>query len=248
VANSYPLYTGYTSYSRNLTPFAHVAEYSISYTNDPRQVSGCSWEYTTEINKDGRYYNVSENGSILGHGIPQNDGYNRAKNLYPRIKSGVSSRIQDFYTNYVDTALTLKKIEENQLYSQFNGNVEYNFAFSDNPIHNNGVSGVKTQQITINDSLPTQMSNSFEIFNTKEIVQQQANATLGNRTIEIELSLTRTHSFNTIKQFAKNKVNENIPDGSDVYINNINYTYSPTEKKFSLNASWNFQDDPNTVI
>ena len=84
--NSYSLYTGYTTLSKTINPFEGVATYNINFTNNPAQLSGYSWNYTHEITKSDRYYNVNENGSVLGHGTPQTVGLNAANNGYSVIK------------------------------------------------------------------------------------------------------------------------------------------------------------------
>jgi len=245
---AHPLYTGYLSYSQSLNHFANTAEYNISYTNDPSQISGCSWSFTNEIEKDGRYYNVRENGNIVGHGVPQNDGYFRAKNFYQGVRENVFARNYGVYTGYVGVPLTLKRVGENSTSSQFDGSVQYGFTFSDNPVHNDGVSGVKTREINATDSIPTRLLNKFEIYNVAEIVQPQDNSTLGNRSLSIDFSLTKDHSYQVVKEYARATANEYIPTGQDVFVNSLQYNYSPVEKKFALNAAWTFQRDAAEVI
>ena len=245
---AYPLYTGYTAYSKNLSPFSNTAEYTINYTNNPAQVSGCSWSYVNEINKDGRYYNVSENGSIIGHGIPQDDGFYRAKNMFTNVKAGSYARAYSFYTGQANTPLNIKKISESSSRSQFEGNVQYNLGFSDNPVYMDGVSGVKSQEISVSDTIPTQLINKFEIFNVNEIVQPQNNSTMGARSLSLDFNLTRDANISTVKALAKTLANSYVPSGSDIYINNLSHNYSPIEKKFSLNVGWSFQREPTTVI
>jgi len=241
---AYPLYTGYESFSKNLNHFSNTAEYSISYSNDPKQVSGCSWNYTNEISKEGRYYNVTENGNILGHGIGQIVGYNRANLFYDGVKSTAFARNYSFYTGYVAIPFSINRISESKSMSQFNGAVNYSFQFSDSPIYANGVSGVKVEEISVNDTIPTRLLNKFDIYNFNEIVQPQDNSTLGNRSLSLNLSLMKDHSFTTIKDYVKTKTNSYIPTGLDVFINSLNYSYNPNDRKFSLNAGWTFQRDP----
>jgi hypothetical protein len=246
---AHPIYTGYNTYSKNLNPFSKTAEYTVSYSNDPKQISGCSWNYTSQITRNGRYYEVVENGNILGHGSPQNEGYPKARTFYNTVKSGAYARNYTIYTGYIDTAaMTLKRVSESKTSSQFNGTVNYNFGFSDNPINNNDANGVKIQEISVNDSIPTQLLNKYELFNNGEIVQPQENSTLGNRSLDIQFSLTRNHNFNSVKTYARTTANSYIPTGEDVFLNSLSYTYNPIQKKFSLNAGWTFQRDAVTNI
>lgn len=239
-SGAYPLYTGYQSFSKNLLHFENKASYSINYTNDIRQTNNCSWEYKIDVNKNGRNYIVSENGNIIGHGIPQTEGILRAKALFPVIKSGCYSRVYSAYVDYANSPIPLKRISESTVNSHFNGSIGYGFTFSDSPIYNEGVSGVKVKKISVNDENPTTLINKFEIFNAKEIVQKQQNSTLGTRNLGLELSLTSDHDFSIIKTYAKNVANQYVPTGENAHIAGLNYTYSPVEKKFNLNVNWNF--------
>jgi hypothetical protein len=247
-SGSYPLYTGYESFSKSFNHFSNTADYSISYTNDPKQVSGCSWSYTNEVSKEGRYYNVAENGTIIGHGVGSTVGYGRAISFYETVKSSAFSRNYSLYTAYVVNAFSINRIAESKNMSQFNGAVNYSFRFSDSPVYTNGSSGVKVEEISVNDLIPTQLLNKFEIFNFNEIVQPRENSTLGNRSLSLNLLLTKDHSFSTIKNYAKIKTNLYAPSGTDVFINSLNYTYNPNERKFSLNAGWTFQRDAVITI
>lgn len=243
---SYPLYSGYESYTKSINHFANTASYDISFSNNPVQISGCSWRYSNEITKEDRFYSVTENGSIIGHGIPQNSGYQAAMNIYNNVKAGAFTRNYQFYASNVSYPLSLKRVAESKNYSQFNGNVDYSFSFSDNPINNEGVSGIKTREISVNDSIPMKLINKFQIFNTAEIVQAQENATLGNRSLNLQFSLTKDHNFTTVKSAAKQIVNSYIPVEEDSFINSLDFSYNPNQKRFSLNVGWTFQRDPMT--
>ena len=247
-SGSYPLYSGYTTLGKNINPFEGVASYNISFTNNPAQLSGFSWNYTNEISKSDRYYQVSENGVILGHGIPQNFGIIVANNAYNNIKPSIYSRVYSFYTGYVDVILTLNQVSENKSSSIFNGSVNYSAQFTDNPTYSTADPLIRREVIEVNDSIPTPLINRFNIFNFKEIVQPANNATLGARSVSISLLGRRDITLTGFKNYAKIKLNENLPSGTDPFLTNINYNYNPIQKEFSANANWNFQRNPTNII
>jgi hypothetical protein len=240
--NTYPLYTGYTSLSRTLIPHESAGSYNISFTNSPTQISGVSWEYTTEINKNGRFYNVGENGSIVGHGNPK-QGYPKALNFYAGVKANAPDRVESFYTGEAQTAYPLYRFSEQKTLSEFNGQVNYSLAFTDDPSYGATNPVIKTEEISIEDSLPVRKINTFNIFNAKEIVQPLNNSTIGNRAVSINLVGQLGTNLDQFKEYAKDKANEFIPSGDDTFLNALSYSYNPNEKNFSLSAGWTFFRD-----
>jgi hypothetical protein len=245
--NTHPLYTGFSSLSKNLIPYQSAGSYSVIYTNDPAQISGVSWEYTNEINKAGRFYNVSENGSVVGHGNPR-VGYQSAKNIYPAIKTGAATRVYSFYTGQVEVPYVLYRTNEQKTMSEFEGAVNYSFAFTDNPSYGTSDPYIKTENISLEDNLPVQKLNTFNIFNFKEIVQPANNVTLGSRGLTVSLVGQPNIAFDYFKNYAKNKANEFIPSGEDTFLNSLNYSYNPNEKTFELSAGWTFFDDARVSV
>jgi hypothetical protein len=245
--NTYPLYTGFVSLSRNLIPHESAGNYSVSYTNDPRQISGVSWEYANEINKVGRFYNVTENGFVIGHGNPK-DGFRKAKNFYPAVQSGVFGRVTGFYSDQVQTVFPLYRTSDQKSLSEFEGNVSYSVAFTDDPAYGTNDPLIKTEEITLEDSAPVQKINTFNIFNFKEIVQPAKNSTLGNRSLSVSLVGQPGINLNYFKEYARGKANSFVPTGEDTFLNSLTYSYTPNEKTFELSAGWTFFRDAKVSV
>ncbi len=237
-----PLFTGYLSLTKNINSFARVGTYNIVYTNNPAQVTGgYSWEYTNSLDKNIQYYNISENGSIVGHGNPVIDGLNTALSIYPTIQGGISARVNAFYATLVTPQLTLNKTSEVKSSSIFRGGISYSANYTDDPNYATSSAKIKMEGIEISDSYPVQLTNKFNIFNYKEIVQNTNNATLGNRTVNLTLLGTRDSILADMKNYAIGRLNVNIPNGTDTFLNKIDYNYSPQTKEFSASAEWVYQ-------
>ncbi len=237
-----PLFTGYLSLSKSINSFARVGSYTIAYTNNPAQVTGgYSWEYTNTLDKAVQYYNVGENGSIIGHGNPVINGLNIANTIYPTIQAGISARLNTFYATLVTPQLPLNKTSEVKSSSLFRGGITYSANYTDNPTYTTSSAKVKMEGLEISDSYPVQLINKFNIFNYKEIVQNSNNATLGNRTVNLTLLGTRDSILADMKSYAMTRLNSNIPNGTDTFLDKIEYGYSPQTKEFNVSAGWTYQ-------
>ncbi len=180
-----------------------MGTYNVVYTNNPAQVTGgYSWEYTNSLDKNIQYYNVSENGSIIGHGNPVVNGLNTAIAIYPTIQGGISARVNAFYAILVTPQLTLNKTSEVKSSSIFRGSISYSANYTDDPNYTTSSAKIKMEGIEISDSYPVQLTNKFNIFNYKEIVQNTNNATLGNRTVNVTLLGTRDSILADMKNYA----------------------------------------------
>jgi hypothetical protein len=243
----YPLYSGFVNKTRNINPFEGAGNYSISFTNDPRQISGVSWDYINELTKNGSFYTITENGNIIGHGLPF-VGVENAKVFYTTVNDTSFDRINDFYSFQVDTVLPIRKTNETKTVSAFQGSVTYTLSYTDNPIYSTDNPFIKTEIINIEDSIPVRRTNKFDIFNIGEIVQDAKNSTMGARSVSVDLVGKLGTDLSVFKSHAKDKLNENIPSGSDVFLSSINYSYNPNEKNFSTTAQWNFFRDATLVV
>lgn len=247
--NTYELYTGYSSFEKSLNIFSNKGSYSISYTNNPAQLSGFGWSYTHDLSKQGNFYNVTENGNIVGYGTPRYEGNSKAEAGYLKISPSIYSRIYNFYSGELSPGLFgLNRITEQKSSSYSNGTITYQQVFTDNPNFSTSGVNITTEKVTIEDSLPILLTSKYNIFNAKEIVQSSNNSTLGNRSVNLELVGNNNVKLDDFRDYAKIKLNENIPSGIDTFLNSITYEYNPFSKNFSANAAWTFQGDANITI
>ena len=145
--------------------------------------------------------------------------------------------------------LTLNKVSENKSSSIFRGGITYSAQFTDNPTFSVGNNPkIRTENLEIDDNYPVLLTNKFNIYNYKEIVQTTNNATLGRRTANLALLGSRDSNINDVKAYAITRLNGVIPSGTDVFLDKLTYNYSPIEENFSINASWTYQTGAYTGI
>lgn len=232
-SSSTPLFTSPQSVGKNINNFNGEGGYSVVFTNDPAFNNTYTWVYTHQIDKNGAFFVVSENGEIQGLGSSSQDKYAAAIAGYATVKAGINSRVNAFF-NGGTLYLTVQSESKNE----FNGTVGYGKEFTDDPSHSDG--GLKRLEISVEDTIPVDMVNIFGILGHKEIVQSAGTTTLGQRNLSMNMFGLRTSDLNSLLSIADSTVNSHIPDGNDVYISDAKYGYNDGEKSVNLNVVWNF--------
>ena len=231
--NSSPLILG-----QNRNNFEGIGDYTVTYTNDPAFNNNYTWRYTHQIDKNGTFYTVSEDGDIVGLGGKRDVKYTNAKNAYSTIKGGIAGRVDTFYNSSVDSPSTLNLITKTENKNQFNGSISYSQEYSDEP--SLAVDGLKRLEVSIEDSEPIDFYNTFEILGYKELAQSINTTTLGQRNLSMNLIGYREATLNSILTVADNRVNDYIPIGNDVFVSNANYSFNQNEKQCNLSVTWNY--------
>ncbi len=80
----------------------------------------------------------------------------------------------------------------------------------------------------------------YNLFNYKEIVQTQQQASLGQKAVNIRLIAMRGTGIDAYITEAKNIAATYIPALPDVFLQDAQYSFTPNTNEFSLNATWSF--------
>jgi len=226
-----------TTLNQSRNNFAGDGNYAVTYTNDPALNNDYIWRYTHQIDKDGPFYTVSEQGDVQGLGSKSTTKYNNALSAYSTIKGGIESRVTAFYNDAVgNNDLNLVSNVEGK--NKFNGEINYTNEYSDDPTRN--VDGLKKLEIDIEDAPPVDFANKYEILGFKELVQSIGTTTLGQRTATFNAVGYRESDLDSILTILNGKVNNYIPDGNDVFVGDVNYSFNQNDKVCNLNVLWNY--------
>lgn len=236
-SNSYPLNATPLTRGRSINAFEGTATINANFNNNPAHNETFFWQYTLTLDKNGSFYNISEKGDVQGYGRPILERHENALNAYSNVKTGVLERVSGLYAERISAnPIFLESQTESR--SQYNGTVDYEFQYTDNPSY--GESGVRSFDLNISDDLPIQMVNVFNVFNQKQLVQKAQTTVLGSRSINLSLLGKRESSLGQLLGIAKEKMNNHKPSGETVYISDVSYTFEPLEKTLDLNASWTY--------
>jgi len=239
--NANPLSDTRIRLRKTINEFLGEIDYGVSYTNDPRIHLGYSWEYTQEISRsENCVVTVAERGQVKGISdeCRSNDVYQKALTGWSSVKSGIASRSAAYYHLATSLNNALKNIGRSESRSQFNGTVEYDYTYNDDP--NSNIDGFRRIDYSVEDATPVHLVARFVIPGYKEIVQPQQNATLGSRTVTMEINGYRTTTLAQYRDYAKVRLNQLIPIGTDVFINDVQYSLNETEKIFNIQCSWSY--------
>ena len=236
--DSYDLISQPRDLSKSLNLFEGIGDYVISYTNDPSFNLGYSWIFTNILDKQGSFWEVTEDGTVQGLNSSSYQKYLKALSGYSEIKTGIEHRMTGFYFDSIGENKPLALVSQSENKNQFNGNISYNRRFSDNQSFSE--EGFKVLEISTEDLIPTDFFNNFEILGYKEATQSIGTTTLGRRNLSFRGNAERNSSLNEILEKLKPKANNLIPSGENVHIADVNYNFSETDKSFGVNIIWNY--------
>jgi hypothetical protein len=216
--------------------------YSVTYSDNPNLYDLYTWEYTHEIAQvEPCIYTVSENGSVRGRNsdCSAQQMYMNAIVAWAGIQSGVSGRASEYYQHAVNSTKPLKLIGKSEGRSALRGEISYNFLYTDDP--NQGMSGFRKVEYSVQDSFPVALISKYNIPGVKEIVQPANNSTVGVRSFNLNVLGDKTKTLTDYLNFAEYFTNLHAPTGEDSFINEpVKYNISPLEHNFSINTSWAF--------
>lgn len=242
-AGAHPLNSRRLSYGQTLNKYTDIVNYEVSYSNDPKTSDLFSWEYTQEIQQEQNEctYKISENGNILGYSADcaPIDKFSNALAGYSTVKAGIYARTYAFYTEFSTFANPIKIIEQSESKNKFNGTISYGRTYTDNLLYS--YAGVRKLSINIDDEYAVPVHNNFGIIGYKEIAQDAGISTLGKRSLNLDIQGLRSSVLSNYLSLATSHINSNIPAGTDPYISDLNYSFSPLSNQFSAACTWTYQ-------
>ena len=218
------------------------------FDNDPKKQNPLyQWEYVSVLDRDENgIWGVSENGSVIGIGkTGSEEKYKNIDDNWPTIRNGILSRLSSFYNAESQNGSgLLKELSKNVNRKRYEGSLEYNFVYTDDPSVKDGSDmGIKKINIEkTNDGLPRIVKN-FLIPNLTHAVAQNRNFTQqGTYSVKVSLEIGCVNDFNSFDYFDKAKSYAGgLPNlGMDEYLESINYSSNEIEKTISYEATYKY--------
>lgn len=231
------LNTVYLADSRTDNVNTAVIQYARNFT-DESGVSDVRWQYTHQSTLDGNFIQASEQGSIIGLGHISERFY-QASGFYNTVRTGVHQRTLSYISGFGSSG-NFFPISEEQSFNRFNGDISYNYGFSNTPGLGAG-SGIQNFSINITDDLPTHNTVAFTVVNVAVMLQSLGSTSNGQRTVNYHSQAFRDTPQQTVLDFARDKINGYIPTGGgvlDPFINNISLNYNPMENTLDGNVAY----------
>jgi hypothetical protein len=247
------LNTSFVSKNVQVNKFDGVITYTITFDNDPKKInSSYQWEYVRNLDRssDG-VWTASENGSIKGNGkIGLNQKYTNAENGWGVAKNGILGRVGSFYNSEAKdkSGSTLKELSKNIKRNPYEGNIDYDFVYTDDPTIKDGSDmGIRKVNIEKSRTALPPLTKDFIIPNRTYTLNQNRNFTQqGTYSVKVNMEIGCTNNNNSLNSAAYfNKAKSlagsfNVPGGKDNYLESINYSSDETDKTISYEAIYKY--------
>ena len=232
-----------SSLTKNI--YAGTIDYNYSYSNNPALYSGYSYSYEDEIslNENG-YLTVSENGQLQGFLKNNTGNYNNIKNVWLSSKSGVEPRIQSYLnsyssgeecSNFNSGILT----QSQETYSEYNSNISYSYTYSTD-INNQPSGDFYKITVSRSDTAPVHSAVTYSIAHFDEIVQSTKQSTRGSFSNKVDIVSKTGVTMDDMLDAAFARVIK--PNGSDIYVNEFTYSYSPQANSLSFQLGYSYSN------
>jgi hypothetical protein len=232
-----------SSLTKNI--YAGTIDYNYSYSNNPALYSGYSSSYEDEIsvNENG-YLTVSENGQLQGFLKNNTGNYNNIKNVWLSSKSGIEPRIQSYLnsyssgeecSNFNSGILT----QSQETYSEYNSNISYSYTYSTD-INNQPSGDFYKITVSRSDTAPVHSAVTYSIAHFDEIVQSTKQSTRGSFTNKVDIISKTGVTMDDMLDAAFARVIK--PNGSDIYVNEFTYSYSPQANSLSFQLGYSYSN------
>jgi hypothetical protein len=233
--NSYPL-----TQERILDIYGNRLEYVISFNNNPNNSGTYFWDYTQQSSLENGITNIVEQGTIAGRGENRSLAFSAAQNGYSGIIVNISGRINNNFSNQLFSVPAFQ-LNRKETYSPYNGLINYNYVYSNNPnlVSNTGIRWI---QVSENDKMAIYKLNHLNIFNNKEIIQDDKQSVQGSSLISLNMKGDRSATLQTFLSSAQTILTSKVPSGINIYIGDCNYNYSPNENILNVSLEWKYNN------
>lgn len=224
------------SQSRSFDLFNNNLSYEISFNNNPNNSGTYFWDYAQQVSRANGVGTIVENGTVLGRGANPVVGFSAAQNGFSTVKGSIYSRMSGaFITSFASGGNFLQSKSES--YTPLASQITYAYQFSNDPslIAN---SGIRKKEITVQNENVVHANNKLNIFNYKEISQDDKQATVGISTVNVNMQGDKTVALSNFLTLATSSINSRIPVGNDIYIGGASYSYNKDEGTLESNLAW----------
>lgn len=224
------------SQSRSFDLFTNNLSYEINYSTNPANSGTYFWDYTQQVSRADGIGIITENGSLIGRGANPTTSFSAAQNGFLNVKSSINSRITSSFSSSFGSSTNFLQ-GKSESYSPLRGEVSYNYQYSNDPalIAN---SGIRRKEVTIENNNAVHAYNRLNIFNFKEIAQDDRQSTVAASTVNVQMEGDKTIALPAFLTLAASTINSNIPTGTERYVGDASYVYNKNENSVNGSLTW----------
>ena len=242
VPNTRALNSSHVSLQKKINQFTDSIDYSVVYNNDPRNNSTYSWENTIDISRSNTcYYIIKENGKIQGisQDCTRAEQYNNALNGWAIVSPGIAGRVAQHYQNISHLNNSLKLISKSQKVSPHDGNLSYEYTYTDDLLYL--IAGnIKRIETEVQTTKPTLVYRGYDVVNVGKVIQNLKRANPGQVRVSVNVLGRRNAVLSNYFGAAMGSATSHRPGGSDVFVQDCNYSFSPTNNTFKFDITWTY--------
>lgn len=230
------LFNAPTVQGRNLNIFENSLSYNVSFNNNPNNSGTYFWDYTTQMSRSQGIGTFVENGTVLGRGGNPINAFVAAQGGFAIVKPGIPYRSTTLFLSSFGTGTNFLESKK-EGYGPHAGRVTYDYQYSNDPalIAN---SGIRKKETSVQSNQSIYAFTKLDLFNNKEIVQDQKQSTVGSTTIDVVMEGDKTVGLSNFLGLALTEVLARAPVGNDRYVGDASYSYDPNNNNANVKLTW----------
>lgn len=230
------LITSPTIQGRTIDIFNNNIGYTVSFDNSPTNQQTYFWDYTQQTNLQNGIGTVEEQGNVQGRGVNTTTAFNNAQAGYATVKAGIAGRVTTLFSSTFGSSTNYLENKQ-ESYAPVRGNVGYSYLYSNDPslIAN---AGIRRKNVTVSYDVPVYSYNKVDVFNLREIIQDNKQGTLGAQTVTVAMEGDKTVTLSTFLSSAVTSINANKPAGLNVWVGDADYAYTPNQNGVIARLTW----------
>lgn len=232
------LITSPIAQGRTIDIFNNNIGYNVSFDNSPLNLRTYFWDYTQQTSLENGVGTVTEQGSVQGRGQNTTISFQNAQAGFTTVKAGIATRTSTLFTSTFGSSTNYLESKQ-EAFAPVRSNIGYSYQYSNDPslIAN---AGIRRKNVTVSEDASLYSYNHIDIFNLRQIIQDDKQSTIGAQTVTVDMEGDKTITLPTFRAAAVSEINTNKPVGLEVWVGDCSYSYNPNQNAMSARLTWLF--------
>jgi len=173
-----------SSIEKTLQSDGGLGSLSVSFTNDPRQNSITSIDYSASKN-DGDFEDYSFSLNVVTKGPNKNDAFDQSR-LY--LQNNPNIAVDKIAILFPETAsITLNEVSRSISFDPFKRTASQNIKLTTNPDYQDQSDGILKRSISVSDTKQIDRDSVIPIFGKNEVIIRNQNKKVGKRSVSVDM-------------------------------------------------------------
>lgn len=241
-----PLLTTPIVNGRTLDIFSNNVAYTVTFTNNPNNSGTYLWDYNQQISRQDGIATIVEDGKVIGRGPNRTSAFSAAQDGFMIVKASIPGRTTSLFISAIGSGTNYLEAK-NESQSPYQGTVGYSYTYSNDP---NLVASAGIRKINVTEELNSSVYeyNRIDIFNFKEIIQNNYQSTIGSDLLKISMEGDKTVDLPTFLATGLSIINSRLPVGNDRYVGECSYSYQLNSNLVDISLTWLFNTAASQII